>query len=523
MAIKEIKTRIALRTGDFAYWTTGAGKDIELIKGEVCVCTVTPVGHPYDADGNETGNAHTAPTVLFKVCDTTGKKFADLKWTSALAADVYEWAKTAALYHTTEAITTTGDTKTYVGNAFTKVEWDATLNNGKGGLKFTKETQFATKAELDAAIAAFGGDLSNITDTDTRYDFSTEGDKLVVTKTVYTNGEPGATEPVGTYEFLTADEAEDIADGLIGKADITIKGANGLTGEDTFNVNAKDAKTITISHANTSDTTNLTADGRKYVTGLTFDDYGHVTGYTTGEEVDQTVPVYNIVKDDTSDYAATYHLTKDGVNVGAAINIPKDMVVKSGEVVELAEGQVEGYAAGTYIKLTLADATNDTLYIAVGELIEYVTSGSATGDMVYVSIDPTTHKVTATITDGTITEAKLHADVTAKLNKVWDAAGAAATAKEEAIAAAAKDAGDKATVVLGEAQKYADEKVAALAGDGNTTTLKAVADRVKGLEDANHISEVEADTGLKIVKGTNGANNKVAIDESVVFVLDCNW
>lgn len=82
---KEIKTRVALRTGDYAYWTTGAGKDIELLKGEVCVCTVA-------ATDNQ---ATTAPTVLFKVCDTTGKKFADLDWVSGLAADVHSWAKAA--------------------------------------------------------------------------------------------------------------------------------------------------------------------------------------------------------------------------------------------------------------------------------------------------------------------------------------------------------------------------------------------------------------------------------------------
>ena len=39
-----------------------------------------------------------------------------------------------------------------------------------------------------------------------------------------------------------------------------------------------------ISHGNTSDVSDLVADGRKYVTGLTFDAYGHVTGTTTGTE-----------------------------------------------------------------------------------------------------------------------------------------------------------------------------------------------------------------------------------------------
>lgn len=42
--------------------------------------------------------------------------------------------------------------------------------------------------------------------------------------------------------------------------------------------------TVTIAHQDTSSVSNLTANGRKYVTGLTFDTYGHVTGYTTGTE-----------------------------------------------------------------------------------------------------------------------------------------------------------------------------------------------------------------------------------------------
>ena len=42
--------------------------------------------------------------------------------------------------------------------------------------------------------------------------------------------------------------------------------------------------TITISHADTSSAADLTANGRTNVTGLTFDGYGHVTGYTVGTE-----------------------------------------------------------------------------------------------------------------------------------------------------------------------------------------------------------------------------------------------
>lgn len=122
---------------------------------------------------------------------------------------------------------------------------------------------------------------------------------------------------------------------------------------------------------------------------------------------------YSIVKDATSaDYAAVYHLTADGVNTGAAINIPKDMVVESGSVVTNPEGQ----PAGTYIKLVLANADNDEIFINVGDLIEYVTSGSQAGDMVVISIDDQ-HRVTASITDGTITLAKLASAVQTEIGK----------------------------------------------------------------------------------------------------------
>lgn len=40
----------------------------------------------------------------------------------------------------------------------------------------------------------------------------------------------------------------------------------------------------TFSHTDTSSATNLTATSRTYVSGLTFDTYGHVTGYTTATE-----------------------------------------------------------------------------------------------------------------------------------------------------------------------------------------------------------------------------------------------
>ena len=110
--------------------------------------------------------------------------------------------------------------------------------------------------------------------------------------------------------------------------------------------------------------------------------------------------------------AKRYTVAQAATGLNVNIDIPSDMVVKSGEVKTNPAGQ----PAGTYLVLTLANATNDKVYINVSNLIEYVTSGSNTGDMVVVNVSAD-HKVTATITDGAITKAKLATAVQTSLGK----------------------------------------------------------------------------------------------------------
>lgn len=240
---------------------------------------------------------------------------------------------------------------------------------------------------------------------------------------------------------------------------------------------------------------------------------------------------YTVVKDESAaeGFAATYHLTKNGANVGAAINIPKDMVVQSGTVVTNPEGQ----ANGTYLKLVLANAENSEIYIPVDSLIEYVTSGSAAGDMVVIDIDETTHKVTATITDGTITKAKLTAELQTEINKIhthankdeldkietgdkekWDTA--AGKAHEHANKAELDKiaVGDKAKWDAAEqnAKNYADELNTAMDGrmtaaEGKLTTLqgdeKTEGSVKKALADAKGYADglnSDMDTRVKAVE-----------------------
>lgn len=94
------------------------------------------------------------------------------------------------------------------------------------------------------------------------------------------------------------------------------------------------------------------------------------------------VPAYTLTKSTSTDYAAVYHLQKDGANVGEAINIPKDMVVESGKVVwgSYADGTftpaTDKKDATPYVELTLANSTANKIYIAVADLVNEHKAGT---------------------------------------------------------------------------------------------------------------------------------------------------
>lgn len=225
--------------------------------------------------------------------------------------------------------------------------------------------------------------------------------------------------------------------------------------------------------------------------------------------VDIKLPGYTVEKSEKSgDYAAVYQLMKDGVAVGAAINIPKDMVVKSGSVVTNPTGQPKG----TYIKLVLANATNDTLYVDVGGLIEYVTSGSAADDMVVIAIDEQTHKVTASITDGAITKAKLETEVQTALNKAHEHANKALLDTYDQTNADIKDAVSK---------KHSHANAAELdkIATGDKAKWDATFTKVEGI--AEGATKVEASTteGNIKINGVETAVVTIATDAEVTEML----
>lgn len=93
-------------------------------------------------------------------------------------------------------------------------------------------------------------------------------------------------------------------------------------------------------------------------------------------------PEYTIVKAETAadGYVATYNLTKDGTNVGAAINIPKDYLVKSASVKTAGADDPSGFSAGTkYIDFVVntvgGDGNESHIYLNVEDLVDVYTAG----------------------------------------------------------------------------------------------------------------------------------------------------
>ena len=152
MATKTLNTRIQLKYDSYENWLKC---DKDLLAGEIAIAYLGPTKS--ETTPSPDNGSH---PVLFKVGPG---KFANLPWASALAADVYDWAKAA-----------------------TKPEYQASEIKG-----------------LDEYIA---GEIQD-TDLDTRYSFEVTTDgKLKVSKTLYTLGVAGIPEEVGQYDFVTPEE-----------------------------------------------------------------------------------------------------------------------------------------------------------------------------------------------------------------------------------------------------------------------------------------------------------------------------
>ena len=112
-------------------------------------------------------------------------------------------------------------------------------------------------------------------------------------------------------------------------------------------------------------------------------------------------------------YLKTYQFTY-GTGTTFEVDIPKDLVVKSGEVITVTDGSpVSGLTNGTYLKLVIVNQT-EPIYIDVKDLCDVYT-GKAVTDGVSVSISDT-NEISATLVGKAVAEENLADDLANKIN-----------------------------------------------------------------------------------------------------------
>ena len=112
-------------------------------------------------------------------------------------------------------------------------------------------------------------------------------------------------------------------------------------------------------------------------------------------------------------YLKTYQFTY-GTGSAFEIDIPKDLVVESGEVIVVADDSpVSGLTNGTYLKLVIANQ-DEPVYINVKDLCDVYTGKTAT-DGVSVAISAS-NEISAALTGKAVAEANLDDALAKKIN-----------------------------------------------------------------------------------------------------------
>ena len=119
-------------------------------------------------------------------------------------------------------------------------------------------------------------------------------------------------------------------------------------------------------------------------------------------EAGGTGSVVTIDTSTTTEGMAKTYTFKQGSSTIGKIDIPKDMVVSSGTV----ETDPEDQDPGTYLVLTLANATSDKLYINVGTLVDIYTV-QASASQIQLAINTGTREISASIVAGSVTATEL--------------------------------------------------------------------------------------------------------------------
>lgn len=467
---KTLNTRIKLRYDLYSNWSTNNPK---LLAGEVALAYIPTGANNSVAIGEGTVSGTTPPQVLIKVGDGE-HNYNDLKYVSALAADVLSACKTeagltafinnviaGADMATNEKFTElSGKVDTLNGDASTAGSVAKAIKDAIDALDLAntydaKGAAAAVQSDLDTYRTGVNSSIGGLQSSISGHNQDIAGlreNKADKATTLVGYGITDAYTKTETYDMVmgaknavvgasgdlssanTIYGAKKYADKLIEDANLSqyAKKATTLAGygiSDAYTDVQVDEEISSAMNqligASTDASSASTIYGAKKYADEQVDaleeDMGSVDGLSTTNKtvvgaINEVLAAVGtggtaaVVTMEKSSDGLTYTVKQGNATVGT-IDIPKDMVVTAGEVVTNPAGQ----AAGTYIKLTLANVT-DPLYINVGTLVD-VYKAKANATQVQVALDSATREISATIVAGSIgtTELADNAVVTAKI------------------------------------------------------------------------------------------------------------
>ena len=289
---KIINTRIQLKYDTLANWNSN---NPILKAGEVAIIAI--------ASGNtQTVNSVTAPQCLMKVGDGTSH-FSALPYISALAADVYTWAKKSE----SDFITwvnqqiqhpTIPDGFTISASATDDDVVVASLSGGKNSVTGT-----FSHAKKGPSAGFTGGAAAATADA--------YGESVTIKVPKLTVDAYGHVNSANDVDYVVAIPAAPAApnDGIL-----TLKAGSGLSAtQRDFSANDADNVTFEVSHGAKPTTGNAHAatagSGRTYVTKVDVDSYGHIAKVYTATETDQDLSNYKTKQSAVSDPTASGNAT----------------------------------------------------------------------------------------------------------------------------------------------------------------------------------------------------------------------
>lgn len=212
------------------------------------------------------------------------------------------------------------------------------------------------------------------------------------------SGTNGDVVLVGSKEYVYSNGWVELGDGdSHALKTVQVKAGNGLTGGGAISGD------VTISHGDTSSVANVTASANKFITGLTFDTYGHVTGATTGN-VELTYSDVNAEQAGAVEAHAantTLHVTAaehNNIATALAHANAKGNAYASGlyKITSNSEGHITAATAVTKADITaLGIPAQDTTYTAATTSKEGLMSAA---DKVKLNKVPTTIQLTGAAT-----------------------------------------------------------------------------------------------------------------------------